>query len=136
MEAHREVSDAWSGWIGFASIMLCIIGAITFFEGLVAIFRDEYYIVTGDQVLLFDLTTWGWFMFFWGILLFFAGVALAAKRGWARWLTIFLVSANLLAQLGFLGTAQYPLWSLVIVGLEVVVLFALTARWKEVAAFD
>ena len=135
MEPRRDVSDSWSGWIGFASIMLCVIGAVTFFEGLVAIFRDEYYVVTGNQVLLFDLTTWGWFMFFWGILLFLAGVALAAKRGWARWFTIIVVSLNLLAQLGFLGNTQYPLWSLVIVGLEILVLFALTARWKDIEAF-
>ena len=91
--------------------------------------------LNSNQVLLFDLTTWGWFMFFWGILLFFAGVALAAKRGWARWFTIILVSLNLLAQLGFLGNTQYPLWSLLIVGLEIIVLYALTARWKDVGVF-
>ena len=67
MEPRREVSDSWSGWIGFASIMLCIIGAVTFFEGLVAVFRDEYYVVTGNQVILFDLTTWGWITLIWGI---------------------------------------------------------------------
>jgi hypothetical protein len=135
MEARREVSDSWSGWIGFAAIMLCIIGAVTFFEGLIAVFRDEYYVVTGNQVILFDLTTWGWIMLLWGIVLFLAGVALAAKKGWARWFTIIAVGANLLAQLGFLGNTQYPLWTLVIVGLEVAVLFALTARWRYVEAF-
>ena len=78
----RDLDTAWTGWIGFAAIMLALIGSITFFEGLVAIFRDEYYVVTGEQVLLvFDLTTWGWIMLFWGIILFIAGLG---SRGQVR----------------------------------------------------
>jgi hypothetical protein len=133
---RRDLDSAWTGWVGFAAIMLALIGSITFFEGLVAIFRDEYYVVTGKQVLIFDLTTWGWVMLVWGILLFIAGLGLAAKSGWARWFTIIVVSLNVIAQLGFLGNTQYPLWSLVVIGLEIVVLFALTARWGEVHTFE
>ena len=132
----RDISDKWTGWIGFAAIMLTLIGSITFFEGLIAIIRDEYYVVTGKQVLVFDLTTWGWIMLFWGIILFLAGLGLAAKSSWARWFTIFAVALNLLAQLGFLGNTQYPLWALVVIGLELMVLFALTARWGHVASFE
>jgi len=132
----RDTSNSWTGWIGFAAIMLTLIGSITFFEGLIAIIRDEYYVVTGKQVLVFDLTTWGWIMLFWGIILFLAGLGLAAKSSWARWFTIFAVGLNLLAQLGFLGNTQYPLWALVVIGLELMVLFALTARWGHVASFE
>jgi hypothetical protein len=130
------MSSAWTGWVGFAAIMLAMIGAITFFEGLVAIFRDEYYVVTGKQVLVFDLTTWGWIMLFWGILLFIAGLGLAAKSGWARWFTIIVVTLNLLGQLAFLGNTQYPLWTLTIISLEIVVLYALTVRWGEVYTLE
>ncbi len=75
-------------------------------------------------------------MLFWGILLFIAGLGLAAKSGWARWFTIIVVSLNVIAQLGFFGNAQYPLWTLVVIALEIVVLFALTARWGEVHTFE
>jgi hypothetical protein len=136
MDTRRDMSSAWTGWIGFAAIMMAMIGAITFFEGLVAIFRDEYYVVTGKQVLVFDLTTWGWIMLFWGILLFLTGLGLAGKAGWARWVAIVLVVLNLLGQLAFLGNTQYPLWTLVIVGLEIVVLYALTVRWSEVYTLE
>jgi hypothetical protein len=136
VDTGRDISNKWTGWIGFAAIMLTLIGSITFFEGLVAVARDEYYVVTGKQVLLFDLTTWGWIMLFWGILLFLAGLGLAAGSGWARWFTIFAVTLNLLAQLGFLGNTQYPLWTLVVIGLELMVLYALTVRWGQVARFD
>jgi hypothetical protein len=132
----RDLDTAWTGWIGFAAIMLALIGSITFFEGLVAIFRDEYYVVTGKQVLVVDVTTWGWVMLFWGVILFLAGLGLAAKAGWARWFAIIVVSLNVIAQLGAFGSTQYPLWALVVIGLEVVVLFALTARWGEVHTFE
>jgi len=126
------VSTTWTGWVGFAAIMMAFIGALTFFEGLIAIIRDNYYVVTRQQVFLFDVSTWGWIMLFWGVLLFLAALGLAAKSGWARWFTIIVLLINLLSQLSWLGNSGYPLWSLTIVALEIVVLFALTVRWSEV----
>jgi hypothetical protein len=132
MDSGRDMSSAWTGWIGFAAIMLAFIGAITFFEGLIAIIRDNYYVVTREHVFAFDVSTWGWIMLFWGILLFLAALGLAAKSGWARWFTIVVLFLNLLGQLSFLGNGQYSLWSLTIITLEIVVLYALTVRWKDV----
>ena len=60
-----------------------------------------------------------------------AGLALLAGQAWARWFGIVAISLNILAQLGFLGNAQYPLWALTAMTLNIVVLFALTARWSE-----
>ena len=135
MDSPREVSTTWTGWIGFASIMLTIIGAINFFEGLIAVIRDQYYVVHGDQLVLFDTTTWGWLMMIFGVLLFLVGLGLASKQGWARWTAVILVAVNLLANLGWLGNTGYPLWTLTVVALEIVVLYALTARWNDVASY-
>jgi hypothetical protein len=120
-----------SGWIGFAAIVMVIIGGIDFFQGLIAVFDDQYYVVTASGFLVFDLTQWGWLMMIWGVLLVLAGLALAAGQGWARWFTIILVGLNFFAQLGFLGNSNYPLWALTALALNVVVLYALTARWSE-----
>jgi hypothetical protein len=134
MERRQDMSmsTTWTGWVGFAAIMMAFIGAITFFEGLIAVIRDNYYVVTRQQVFLFDVSTWGWIMLLWGILLFCAALGLAAKSGWARWFTIVVLLINLLSQLSWLGNSGYPLWSLTIVALEIVVLYALTVRWHEV----
>jgi hypothetical protein len=136
MDSGRDMSAQWTGWIGFAAIMLAFIGAITFFEGLIAIIRDNYYVVARQQVFLFDISTWGWIMLFWGVLLFLAALGLAAKSGWARWFTIIVVFLSLLSQLSAFGNAQYPLWSLVVITLEIVVLYALTVRWKDVYTLE
>jgi hypothetical protein len=120
-----------AGWIGFAAIVLVIIGGIDFFQGLIAIFEDEYFVVTQSGFLVVDLTAWGWVMLIWGALLVLAGLALGAGQGWARWFAIVVVSLNVFAQLGFLGNSQYPLWALTALALNIVVLYALTARWAE-----
>jgi hypothetical protein len=70
-------------------------------------------------------------MLFWGVLLALAGLGLLAAQGWARWFAIIVVSLNILAQLGFAGDSAYPLWSLTAIILNIVVLYALTARWTE-----
>ncbi len=124
-------SKSMAGWIGFAAIVLVIVGGIDFFQGLVALFEDEYFVPTGSGFLVFDLTGWGWTMIIWGALLVLAGFGLAAAQGWARWFAIVVVSLNFIAQLGFLGNTQYPLWSLTVVALNIIVLYALTARWSE-----
>lgn len=127
-------SRSMAGWIGFAGIMLVIVGAIDFFQGLIALFEDEYFVVTGSGFLVVDLTAWGWIMLIWGVLLVLAGLGLVGGQGWARWFAIVVVSVNFIAQLGFLGNSQFPLWSLTVMALNVIVLYALTARWSESTA--
>ena len=124
-------SKSMAGWIGFAAIVLLIVGAIDFFQGLIAVFEDEYYVPTGSGFLVFDLTAWGWTMMIWGVLLVLAGLGLGAGQGWARWFAIVVVSLNFIAQLGFLGNTQNTLWSLTGIALSIIVLYALTARWSE-----
>ena len=124
-------SKSMAGWIGFAGILMVLIGGIDFFQGLVALFDDEYFVLTGSGFLVFDLTGWGWTMLIWGVLLVVAGLGLIAGQGWARWFAIVVVSLNVIAQLGFLGNTQNSLWALTVIALNIIVLYALTARWSE-----
>ena len=78
-------STAWAGWIGFAGWIMIIIGALDFFEGLIAIIRDQYYVLGANQIIVFDLTTWGWVTLVWGIIIAFAGFGLLTGASWARW---------------------------------------------------
>ena len=129
-----STKSSMAGWIGFAAIVMVILAGIDVIQGLIALFEDEYYVVSRSGFLAVDLTAWGWALLIWGLLLALAGLGLLAAKGWARWLTIILVSLNIFAQLGFLGNSQYPLWSLTALALNIAVLYALTARWKESAA--
>jgi hypothetical protein len=126
-------SSAWSGWIGFAGWLMVIVGSIDFFEGMIAIIRDKYYVLAPNQVIVFDVTTWGWITLIWGIVLALAGLGLLAGSGWARWFTIVVGSLNFIVQLGFVGSSQYPLWALTGLALTVVVLYGLIVHWDDAA---
>ena len=124
-------SSTWSGWIAFAGWLMVIIGALDFFEGLIAVIRGQYYVLTANQIIVFNIRTWGWVTLIWGIVVVLAGLGLLSGAGWARWFTIVVASLNIIGQLGFLGASAYPLWSLTVLGLTIVVLYALIARWSD-----
>ena len=127
-------SSTWAGWIGFAGWLMVIIGTLDFFQGLIAVIRKEYYVLTANQIIVFNLSTWGWITLFWGILIGLVGLGLLSRAGWARWTAIVVGSLNFLVQLGFVGGAQYPLWALTVLTLTAVVLYALIVRWDEAVA--
>ena len=122
----------WSGLVGFAAVLMVIIGILDFFQGLIAVFRDDYLVLTPEQIIIFDLTAWGWIMLIWGLVLALAGAALVAGRSWARWVAIVVVGLNFIVQLGFVGSSQYTLWALTVLALNVLVLYALIVRWGDV----
>ena len=124
-------SETWAGWIRLGAILLLIISALDFFQGLIAIIRDDYYVLSPNQIVVFDLTTWGWITLLWSIVLAVIGFALLAAATWARWAAIVVVSLNFIVQLGFVGSAQYPLWALTVLALNIVVLYALIVRWGD-----
>jgi hypothetical protein len=126
-------TSAWTGWIGFAGWLMIVIGILDFFEGLIAVVRSEYYLLTANQIIIFDSTTWGWLTLLWGIVLVFIGWGLLSRSSWARWVSIVALTVNIVAQLGYFGSAAYPLWALTVLTLSIVVLYALIVRWDEVA---
>jgi hypothetical protein len=124
-------SKSMAGWIGFAATLMLLLGGLNVTQGVIALFEDDYFVVTQSGFLAVDLTAWGWVLIVWGALLFLAGLALVSGKTWARWFTIVVVGLNVFAQLGFLGNSQYPLWALTALTLNIIVLYALTARWDE-----
>jgi hypothetical protein len=129
-------NSSWTGWIAFAGLLMVLIGAIDVFQGLIAIIRDNYYTVTPSQIIIFDTTTWGWVTLLWGIVILLAGFGLLSGAGWARWLTILAASVNVIGQLGFVGSSQYPLWALTGITLTLVVLYALIVHWGDRPAME
>jgi hypothetical protein len=122
----------WAGWVFFAGVLMVVIGILNFGQGLMAIIRDDYYVLTPQQIIIFDLTAWGWIMLVWGLVVALAGAALVAGRSWARWFAIVVGGLNFIVQLGFVGSSQYTLWALTVVAMNVLVLYALIVRWEDV----
>ncbi|HEU6444364.1 MAG TPA: hypothetical protein VFL61_04830 [Gaiellaceae bacterium] len=124
--------DGWTGWIAFAAFMLLLVGAVDMIQGVFAIIEDDYIVGTPEGLAIIDVTGWGWLNLVWGGLLFLAGLALLGGAGWARWLAIIGVSVGAVAQMGFLANypQAYPLWNVAVLALQIIVLYALIARWE------
>jgi hypothetical protein len=120
--------DAWAGWIAFAGTMLLVIGAINIFQGIVALIDDEHVVATPNNFIIVDITGWGWTLLLWGLVMVAVGLGLLAGMTWARIVGIIVVGLHAIAQVAWIGA--YPIWSLLMIALDTLVLFALTARWS------
>ena len=120
-----ESDDGWSGWISFAGIMMILLGGFQIIEGLVAILRPAYYLISdAGLVVSVSYTGWGWFHLLLGVLVLAAGFGVMSGRTWARVVGIVLAVISALANLVFI--AAYPLWGIVVIAVDVAVIFALT----------
>jgi len=119
------------GWIGFAGVLMIILGAVHAFQGLVGIFKDEYFLVSSSGLALkLDFTAWGWIHLLIGVIIVLAGICVLAGQMWARIVGVILAALSLLANVAFL--AAYPLWSLIMIALDIVIIMALTVHGSEI----
>jgi hypothetical protein len=127
----EESSRAWAGWIAFAATIMVVTSLINICQGLIALLDDEHVVVTADAFVLLDTTSWGWMLLlFGGAVLCVAGFLLAGQN-WARVAAVVVVGLHAVVQVVSLGA--YPVWSILMIALDTVVLFALTARWSAAA---
>jgi hypothetical protein len=120
-----------TGWVVFAGCMMVMIGTFQGIAGLTALFNDEFFLV-GDSglVLSFDFTMWGWIHLLLGVVIAFAGVAAMNGRLWGRSIGIALALLSALSNLFFLPA--YPIWSTLIIVIDVLVIYALAVHTDPV----
>jgi hypothetical protein len=128
---RRTEPTGWVGWIVFSGVLLCMIGVFQAMMGFVALFKEDYYLVgrTG-LVLELDYTAWGWVHLIFGIVVLLAGFGVLAGQMWARVVGIILAVLSAIANLVFL--AAYPVWGVIVIALDVLVIYALCVHGREV----
>jgi len=126
-------STKWAGMGLFAGVILLVSGIFSALQGLVALIGpNTYYAVSGGGLFLFDVTGWGWSNIIVGVLLALTGVALFAGATWARVVAIVLAVLSAVVQL-MLIPAQ-PWWALLVIAMDVLIIYALTAHGDELRA--
>jgi hypothetical protein len=126
---NNNSPTGWVGWGYFASFMMMLLGTFQVIGGLAAIFKPSYYVVTQNQLLVFNFTTWGWISLILGIIIFMAGLELLRGAMWARVLAVVLAALSFVANMSFLNA--YPVWSVVMMVVDVLVIYALTVHGAE-----
>ena len=116
-----------SGWVSFAGVVLFMAGSLGFFYGLGAVLNDEVITVQGRGVIVWDFTTWGWEHMTLGVIMMLTSAGLLMGRGWGRVLGVVFATLNAIGQVGLI--TAFPLWSILLIALDVIVIYQLTARW-------
>jgi hypothetical protein len=110
--------------------MMVMLGFFHAIAGLVALFKDDYFLVrTSGLVVNVDYTTWGWVHLILGIVVGLAGVALFAGAMWARIVAVILALCSAIINLAF--TSAYPIWSAIMIAVDILVIYAVTAHGRE-----
>jgi hypothetical protein len=130
MTALEEHPSPWAtGLTLFAAALMVVVGLLHALAGIAALVEDVVYVTTPEYVYSFDLTTWGWVHLLVGVLVLVAGFGVMRGQTWARMVGIVLACLSLIAN--FLFIPHFPIWSLVIIALDVAVIWALATYRRE-----
>jgi hypothetical protein len=127
----RRYQTGWVGWVVFAGFMLVLLGSFHIIQGLVAVFRDEVFLVGPKGLVVnVDYTAWGWTHIIGGALAILVGACLLAGQMWARVVAVIVAMLSAIANIIFLPA--YPVWSTIMVAIDVLVIWAVTVHGSEI----
>ena len=128
----RRATSSWAaGFAVFAGAVMLLVGSFQVIAGLAAIFDGDFFVVTGNYVFDLDVTAWGWAHLLLGVILLFAGWGIFTGAVWARAIGMLLAMLSAIANFFFIP--YYPVWSIVIIALDVAIIWALTVWNREQA---
>ena len=120
----------WTGWGVFASVLLLIAGIFDLIFGLAAVIGPNTTVVVAETGLFaVDVAAWGWWHIIAGIALIVLSFFLYRGATWARVIAIIIVIINAVGQLTLLSVQ--PWWSLIILAVDVLIIYALTVHGRE-----
>lgn len=131
MATQTNTPTGWVGWAYFAGFMMMLLGVLQSIDGLAAIFKSNYYVVTQTHLLVFNFKTWGWIDLILGIIIFMAGLEVFRGAVWARVIGVFLAGLSFVANMSFANS--YPLWSVTMMVIDVLIIYALIVHGNELS---
>ena len=109
----------------FAAILLFVAGALSILRGIAGVAKDEIFVMPDDYVYKLDLTTWGWISIVLGVLAVAVAIGLMMTSTWARVVALSLAALSLIAN--FLSLPYYPWWSIILIVLNAIVIWAISS---------
>ena len=132
---HDSQQTGWAGWLVFASFMMFLVGSFQAVQGLVALFDDGFYVVRESGLVVdVNYNAWGTVHLILGILLILCGAGVLTGNVVARAVGVLLAGLSALANMAFISA--YPVWSLIVIAIDVFVIYALTVHGGELRSSD
>src|SRR5512132_3748357 len=129
MASTQPVSPWAHGIAVFAGVVMIIGGAFQALEGLAGIVHDKYLVVAPSTIYAFDLTVWGVIHLLVGLALVVIGVSLLRGQTWAR--VAGMIAAVVSAILNFVWLPISPLWAIIIIAIDMLVIWALAQYLRQ-----
>ncbi|MEV0294675.1 hypothetical protein [Nocardia sp. NPDC050710] len=107
-----------------AAVLLLTVGILQILEGISAVAEDELFIVGPEYIYQFDTTTWGWIHIVLGAVLIVCALGLMTGTTWGKVAAIVIAALAIVAN--FLSLPYYPWWSVLIIALSIVVIWAVS----------
>ena len=120
------------GFTAFAGVIMIVAGVFQMIAGFGAILEDKVYAVGQDYVFSFDVTTWGWIHLLIGLVLVASGAGVFYGSVLARSVGVVVAGLSAVANFAFLLGWNQPFWSMLIIGLDVVIIWALTMHGRDI----
>ena len=129
-DRYHEEATGWVGWIWFAGVMMILLGTFQGIEGLVALLNRGFYAVGPEGLVVnVDYNAWGWLHLVIGLVLVATGLGIMTGQTWARVVGIFLAALSAVVNLAFM--AAYPFWSIIVIFVDIVVIYALAVHGRQ-----
>ena len=130
-ESSLPTQSMWVGWISFAGMIMAMLGAFHMMQGFLAIRNDDNALVPEDPLFPgIEDGTWGWIYLVGGAVIFAAGLGVFTGKWWARLIGVGLAFASMIGNFILIGA--HPTWSLLVIGMNFMIIFALTVHGSEV----
>jgi hypothetical protein len=129
MADTQSVSPWAHGIAVFAGVAMIVGGAFQALEGLAGIVNDKYLVVLPNYIYAFDRTLWGVIHLLVGLALVVIGVSLLRGQTWAR--VAGMIAAVVSAILNFVWLPISPLWAIVIIAVDMLVIWALAQYLRQ-----
>ncbi|WP_433379488.1 DUF7144 family membrane protein [Actinoplanes sp. CA-142083] len=129
-QSEYATETPWMGVLVFGGLMLFLLGAFHVIQGIVALFNDTFYIARkGDLVVAGDYKAWGWLHLVFGVVALAASVGIFVGALWARVAGVAVAVVSALSSMLFMPA--YPVWGVIMITFDVVVIYALVAHGSE-----
>ncbi len=132
--ASKNNVTGWVGWVFFAGFMMTMLGTFQMIAGLTVLFNSKWLVTTESSLLLLNFSTWGWFYLLLGLTVLLAGFGVMKGSVWARVVGVLIALLSAAANLASVNI--YPIWSIIIITVNVLVIFALTVHGDELKAVE